>query len=272
MANKSGALSVLKILRMKEQGEKIAMVTAYDFPTAQLADAAGVDMVLVGDSVGSVVQGRVNTLGVTLDDMVYHTEMVARAAKRAMVVADVPFPYCQLGPQEAVRACARLLKETLADAVKIEAGASRAETVRAVVDAGIPVVGHCGLAPQSVKAVGGYRIQRDVDRLLEDCLAIQDAGAFAIVLECVQRDYAEEATKKLRVPTIGIGSGVGCDGQVLVFHDMFNYGAKEPNEAPKHARVYCDLHKLIDEGLRAYISDVKTGAFPGDAESFGAKQ
>lgn len=270
MANRSAALSVLKIRKMKEQGEKIAMVTAYDFPTAQIADAAGMDMILVGDSVASVVQGRENTLGVKLDDTIYHAEMVARGARRALVVADVPFPFCQLGPEEAVRACARILKETLADAVKIEGGITRAETVRAVVEAGIPVVGHCGLAPQSVKTEGGYRIQRDVERLLTDCVAIQDAGAFAIVLECVQRDYAEEVTRKLRVPTIGIGSGAGCDGQVLVFHDMFNYGAKDPSATPKHARVYCDLHKLIDEGFRAYISDVKSGAFPGDAESFGA--
>lgn len=272
MATKSGALSVTKILKMKESGEKIAMVTAYDFPTAQMADAAGLDVVLIGDSVGTVVQGRATTLGVTLDDMIYHAEMTARGVKRALVVVDLPFPYCQLGPDEAIRACARILKETEAAAVKIEGGASRAETVRAVVEAGIPVVGHCGLAPQSVKATGGYHIQRDVDRLLADCLAIEEAGAFAVVLECVQRDYAEEVTKKLRIPTIGIGSGVGCDGQVLVFHDLFNYAAKDPSETPKHARVYCDLRKLVDQGFRDYVADVKSGAFPGDAESFGAKK
>lgn len=272
MANKSGALSVLKILKMKEAREKIAMVTAYDYPTALIADAAGMDMILVGDSVATVVQGKSTTLGVKLDDTIYHTEMVVRAVKRALVVADMPFPYCQLGPNEAIRACARVLKETDATGVKIEGGAKRAETVRAVVEAGIPVVGHCGLAPQSVKATGGYHIQRDVDRLLADCQAIEDAGAFAIVLECVQRDYAEEVSRKLRVPTIGIGSGAGCDGQVLVFHDLFNFTNKEPNEVPKHARVYFDLHKVIDEGFRQYIADVKSGAFPGDAESFGAKK
>jgi len=272
MANKSGALSVLKIIKMKEAGEKIAMATAYDYPTAQMADAAGLDMILVGDSVASVVRGRSSTLGVKLEETIYHTEMVARAVKRAVVVADMPFPYCQLGPEEAVRACARVLKETDATAVKIEGGAKRASTVRAVVEAGIPVVGHCGLAPQSVKALGGYKVQRDVDQLLEDALAIQEAGAFAIVLECVQREYATEVTQKLRVPTIGIGSGAGCDGQVLVFHDLFNYANKEPEETPKHARVYCDLHKLIDKGFRDYVADVKSGAFPGDAESFGAKK
>ena len=269
MPNKADALSVLKILKMKESGEKIAMITAYDYPSAQIADAAGADMILVGDSVASVVQGRSTTLGVRLEDTIYHTEMVQRAVRRALVVADMPFPYCQLGPTEAVRACARVLKETNVTAVKIEGGAKRAETVRAVVDAGIPVVAHCGLAPQSVKA-HGYRIQRDLDQLLEDAQAVQEAGAFAVVLECVQREYASEVTKKLRVPTIGIGSGAGCDGQVLVFHDMFNYANSEPDQRPKHARVYCDLHKLIDKGVREYVADVKTGRFPNDSESFGA--
>lgn len=270
MANKSGALSVLKTLKMKDAGEKIAMVTAYDYPTAAIADAAGMDMILVGDSVASVVQGRPTTLGVRLEDTIYHSEMVQRAVKRALVVADIPFPYCQLGPEEAVRACARVLKETNVAAVKIEGGAKRAATVHAVVEAGIPVVGHCGLVPQSVKALG-YRVQRDLDQLIEDTQAIQEAGAFAIVLECVQREYAEEVTKRLRVPTIGIGSGAGCDGQVLVFHDLFNFADKTPDQTPKHARVYRDLHKIIDEGLREYVADVKEGRFPGDAESFGAK-
>ena len=269
MATKKSALSIARILKMKDAGEKIATVTAYDYPTARIADAAGVDILLVGDSVASVVQGRPTTLGVRLEETIYHTEMVQRAATRALVVADIPFPFCQLGPEEAVRACARVVKETNAGAVKIEGGAKRAETVRAVVDAGIPVLGHCGLAPQSVKAEG-YRIQRDLDRLLEDALAIQEAGAFAIVLECVQRDYAAEVTQKLRVPTIGIGSGAGCDGQVLVFHDLFNYADGDPEERPKHARVYRDLHKIIDEGLREYVADVKTGRFPNDSESFGS--
>lgn len=271
MVAKTSAISVARILRMKDAGEKIAMVTAYDFPTGRMADAAGIDMILVGDSVASVVQGRPTTLGVRLEETIYHTEMVQRAATRALVVADVPFPYCQLGPEEAVRACARVVKETNVGAVKIEGGAKRAETVRAVVEAGIPVLGHCGLAPQSVKAQG-YRIQRDLDRLLEDALAIQEAGAFAIVLECVQRDYAEEVTRKLRVPTIGIGAGAGCDGQILVFHDLFNFADGEPTERPKHARVYRDLHKIIDEGLREYVSDVKEGRFPNDTESFGASK
>ncbi len=271
MANKL-ALSALKIVKMKESGEKIAMVTAYDYPTAKMADVAGLDMILVGDSLGNVVQGKETTLSVTLDQVLYHAEMVARAAKRALVVVDMPFPYCQLGPEEAVRACARVLKETEADAVKIEGGTARAATVRAVVEAGIPVVGHCGLAPQSVKVEGGYHIQRDVDRLLQDCLAIQESGAFAIVLECVQADYAGEVSKKLRVPTIGIGSGPGCDGQVLVFHDLFNYADKDPSETPKHARVYCDLHKLIDKGFRDYVADVKSSAFPTAAESFAPRK
>lgn len=272
MANKSGANSVLKILNMKKNGEKIAAATAYDFPSALLADAAGVDLILVGDSLGTVVQGRPTTLGVTLDQTIYHTEMVARAAKRALVVADVPFPYCQLGPEEAVRACARVLKETEATGVKIEGGKSRAETVRAVVQAGIPVLGHCGLVPQSVKALGGYRVQRDRDQLFEDAAAIQEAGAFAVVVECVEREMAAELSETLTIPTIGIGAGIGCDGQILVFHDIFNFSNKKPEETPKHARVYCDLGAAIDDGFRRYVADVKNGDFPGDAESFGAKK
>ena len=269
MANKSGALSATKITKMKDSGEKIAVVTAYDYPSARLADAAGVDLILVGDSVGTVVQGRPTTLGVTLEQTIYHTEIVARAASRAVVIADVPFPYCQLGPDEAVRACARVLKETDATGVKIEGGASRASTIRAVVEAGIPVLGHVGLAPQSVKALGGYRVQRDLERLTEDALAVQEAGAFATVIECVQSDYAVAVTAKLAIPTIGIGAGVGCDGQILVFHDLFNFTDHGSEQTPKHARVYRDLHKIIDEGLREYVADVKSGAFPSDEESFG---
>ncbi len=272
MANKAGANSVLKFLEMKKRGEKIAVVTAYDYPTARMADAAGLDMLLVGDSLATVVQGRPTTLGATLDQMIYHAEAVARAAERATVVVDVPFPYCQLGPDEAVRACVRILKETEATAVKIEGGASRAETVRAVVAAGIPVVGHCGLVPQSVKALGGYKVQRDWDQLLEDTTAIQEAGAFAVVLECVELEHAAELSKRLTIPTIGIGAGVGCDGQVLVFHDLFNFSEKDPSATPKHARVYRDLGGLIGEGFREYVADVKAERFPGDAESFGAKK
>ena len=266
MAKKSSALSISKIVKMKENGEKIACSTAYDYPTARMVDAAGVDLILIGDSLGMVVQGRSSTLGVTLEEAIYHASAVKRAVERALVIVDVPFPYCQLGPDEAVRACARIIKETDATGVKVEGGASRASTVRAIVDAGIPVLGHCGLVPQSVKATG-YRAQRDYDALLQDCLAIEDAGAFAITLECVQRDAAKRVSERLKVPTIGIGSGVGCDGQILVFHDLFNYAAQEPDAVPKHARVYCDLHRLIDKGLREYVSDVKTGAFPSDDES-----
>ena len=198
--------------------------------------------------------------------------MVARAARRAVVIADMPFPYCQLGPDEAVRASARVIKETDATGVKIEAGAKRAATVAAVVEAGIPVLGHVGLAPQSVKALGGYVVQRDFDQLLTDATAIQDAGAFAVVVECVQAGYAEELSKRLTIPTIGIGAGPGCDGQVLVFHDIFNYADQEPDATPRHARVYRDLHKMIDEGFREYIADVKSGAFPSEAESFASKK
>ena len=261
MTTKNNTLTSIKIFQMKASGEKIAMATAYDYPTARMADQAGIDVILVGDSLATVVQGRKTTLGVKLEETIYHGEMVARAAERAVVIVDMPFPYCQLGPDEAVRACARVIKETDATGVKLEGGANRAETVRAVVESGIPVMGHVGLAPQSVKALGGYHMQRDWERLRDDALAIQDAGAFAIVLECVQADLAERVTKELTVPTIGIGSGSGCDGQVLVFHDMFNFTDHDPSQAPKHAKIYCDLHELVDQGLRQYVDEVKTSRF-----------
>jgi 3-methyl-2-oxobutanoate hydroxymethyltransferase len=197
-------------------------------------------------------------LGATLDQMIYHAEAVVRGAERALVVVDVPFPYCQLGPDEAVRACARILKETEATAVKIEGGASRAETVRAVVAAGIPVVGHCGLVPQSVKALGGYKVQRDWDQLLEDATAIQEAGAFAVVLECVEREHAAELSKRLTIPTIGIGSGAGCDGQVQVVTDILGLSGY----IPKHAKQYADLKQIMSAAFQQYVNDVRTKQFP----------
>ncbi|MDO5309823.1 MAG: 3-methyl-2-oxobutanoate hydroxymethyltransferase [Planctomycetia bacterium] len=258
---RSNLLSTVKIFQMKAAGEKISVATAYDYPTAKMEDQAGMDVILVGDSLGAVVQGKQTTLSVTLENMIYHAEMVVRAVERAVTIVDMPFPYCQLGPEAAVNACARVVKETDATGVKIEGGASRASTIRAVVDAGIPVMAHCGLVPQSVKALGGYRMQRDWEQLLSDALAVQEAGAFAVVLECVQADLAQRLTKELRIPTIGIGSGSNCDGQVLVFHDMFNFAAQDPSQAPKHARLYCDLHAHIDAGLRQYIKEVKEGSF-----------
>ena len=176
--------------KMKENGSKIVMMTAYDFPSAELIDAAGIDVILIGDSLGTVIQGKKTTLSVTLDEMIYHTRLVARASNRALVVADLPFPYAQLGPADAVRACAEILKESGAGAVKIEGGEKRADVIRAVTDAGIPVMGHCGLMPQEIRKLGGYKVQRDETALQRDLAAIQENGAFSVVLECVPHEIA----------------------------------------------------------------------------------
>ncbi|MDO5552991.1 MAG: 3-methyl-2-oxobutanoate hydroxymethyltransferase [Planctomycetia bacterium] len=268
MTGNTRILNVSDFAKMKSHGEKIAMLTAYDYPTAALLDESGADMILVGDSLGMVVQGHETTLSVTLDAMIYHAEMVARACRHAMVVVDIPFPFCQLGPEEAVRAAARIMKETKAGAVKIEGGAARAHTVRAVVDAGIPVMGHCGLMPQSVRRLGGYKVQREEKQLQDDTNAVVEAGVFAVVLECVGASLARAVTAACPVPTIGIGAGNGCDGQVLVFHDFLHLATRPRNEHPRHVRVYADLAATVEQAARDYIADVKSGVFPGDDESF----
>lgn len=253
--------------KMKENGSKIVMMTAYDFPSAELIDAAGIDVILIGDSLGTVIQGKKTTLSVTLDEMIYHTRLVARASNRALVVADLPFPYAQLGPADAVRACAEILKESGAGAVKIEGGEKRADVIRAVTDAGIPVMGHCGLMPQEIRKLGGYKVQRDETALQRDLAAIQENGAFSVVLECVPHEIAARQTARLVIPTIGIGAGKGCDGQVLVFHDLLGYHLPE-NAAPKHARAYANLGSIITGAVQTFAKDVRNGNFPSDAESF----
>lgn len=255
-------LTPLKIKGFKKDGKKIVVLTAYDYPTAKILDSVGVDILLVGDSLANVVQGKKTTLPVTLDQMIYHAEMVARAAESALVVVDLPFPFCQLGPTEAVRAGARILKESLADAIKIEGGKKRVETVAALVDAGIPVMGHCGLLPQDVLQTGGFFIQRQREQLLSDVVAIEQAGAFGLVLECVDRDIAAEASKVIAIPTIGIGSGQDCDGQVLVFHDILGFTPTEQTKIPKHVRRYADLHKIVSDAVRCYVDDVRNTVLP----------
>ena len=237
------------------------VLTAYDFPSAAILDACGVDAILVGDSLGNVVQGRQTTLPVTLDQIIYHAEMVARAASRALVIVDLPFPFCQLGPKTATKAAARILKETQADAVKIEGGANRAATIAAVVEAGIPVIGHCGLLPQDVHRLGGYVVQRDQDRLLADVAAVEVTGAFGVVLECVTADIAAKATRKTGIPTIGIGAGSHCDGQVLVFHDLLGFSADA--KVPRHVKRYADLRQTIGDAVKQYVEEVQNGTFPG---------
>jgi 3-methyl-2-oxobutanoate hydroxymethyltransferase len=256
-----------KIRAFKKEGRKIVALTVYDYPSAKILDSAGVDILLIGDSLGNVVQGKPTTLSVTLDQIIYHTEMVARAAQNALVVVDMPFPYCQLGTDEAVRAGARILKETLAGAVKFEGGESRAATIAALVEAGIPVLAHCGLRPQEIRQTGGYFVQRQKEQLFRDIQAVEQAGAFAVVLECLEAELAKEATQAVSIPTIGIGSGKHCDGQVLVFHDVLGY-TPDRQVALKHVKQYADLHTIISDAVRNYVKEVQEGGFPSDAHSF----
>ncbi len=249
----------------KSQRRRISVLTAYDFPTARLLDAAGVDCLLVGDSLGTAVQGWETTLRVTLDQIVYHAEMVARAARRALVVTDLPFLSYQVSPKQAIRSAGRILKETNSQAVKLEGGASMAVTIRSLVDAGIPVMGHVGLQPQSVRRLGGYKVQRSGDEILADAQAVAASGAFAVVLECIPSSMAARITEQVAIPTIGIGAGPKCDGQVLVIHDML--GLIEQFR-PKFVRQYADLGQQIRSAAAAYVADVAEGRFPGEVESF----
>jgi 3-methyl-2-oxobutanoate hydroxymethyltransferase len=251
--------------RWKQQRRKISVLTAYDYTTARLLDSAGVDCLLVGDSLGTVVQGWDTTLRVTLEQMIYHTEMVARAARRALVVGDMPFGSYEESTAQALRSASRFLKETQCQAVKVEGGKRVAPSVAALVDAGIPVMGHVGLTPQSVRKVGGYKVQRDAEFIEAEARALVDAGVFAIVLECVPAPLAAQLTASLPVPTIGIGGGRHCDGQVLVTPDML--GLFE-GFRPKFVRRYGALATLIREAAARYAADVAEGKFPNDDESF----
>jgi 3-methyl-2-oxobutanoate hydroxymethyltransferase len=249
------------------------MVTAYDWTFARLLDEAGVDMLLVGDSLGMVVQGHDTTLPVTLDEMVYHTRMVARGAARAMVVGDLPFGSYQGSPDQAVASAIRLVKDGGAHCVKLEGGLSMAATIERIASVDIPVVGHVGLTPQSVHRIGGHRVQGrrhgsapgGRERVIEDAKAVEAAGAFAVVLECIPLDLAAEITAALSIPTIGIGAGVHCDGQVLVLHDLVGF-----NDAwtPRFAKRYADLGREVVKAAQAYVAEVKDGAFPTETHAF----
>ncbi len=265
MSGDSGRMTVPKFVAMKAAGRKITMVTAYDYPTGTIADAAGVDAVLVGDSLAMVVQGHENTLPVSLDEMVYHAEIVGRAVQRALVIADMPFPTDHLGVHEAIRNAGRILKETRCQAVKLEGGADQAEVIAALVSAGIPVMAHCGLRPQNVHRLGGYRVQRDREHLLADAKAAEQAGAFAVLLECIPVDIVADITAAVSVPTIGIGAGPHCDGQVLVFHDLLGLST---GRLPRHVKVYADLGKTMREAIARYCDEVRNGQFPSREQSF----
>ena len=243
----------------------ITVLTAYDFPTAALFDAAGVDVLLVGDSLGMVVQGRAATTAVTLDQMVYHSEMVSRAAVRSFVVADLPFLTYHTGAADAVRNAGRLVQQGGATAVKLEGGRTRTAAIAAIVAADIPVMGHVGLTPQSAGKLGGFRVQRDADALLADALAVQDAGAFAVVVEAVPADLAARLTAELAIPTIGIGAGPHCDGQVLVWQDALGLN---PGRLPKFVRRFADLAGAIDAGVRDFCRQVQAREYPDDQHSY----
>ncbi len=263
------AITVPVVRARKASGEKVVMLTAYDYPSARIAEDSGADVLLVGDSLGMVVQGRSDTLGVTLEQMVYHCTMVARAAKRTLVVADMPFLTYQAGPRDALINCGRCLKEGGAQAVKIEGGARRAPLVRRLVENDIPVMGHIGLTPQSLHALGGFKVQGRTleaqEQLLKDALALERAGAFSLVLECVPSEVAREITAAVRIPTIGIGAGPYCDGQVLVFHDLL--GLYEGHLA-RFVRPYGDFGRQMREALSHFGEDVRGGKFPTEEEAF----
>ncbi len=247
------------LLKMKQEKKKITAMTAYDYPFARLVDQAGMVVILVGDSLGMVVQGKETTLPVTMDEMVYHTSMVSKACQRAMVVGDMPFMSYHGSIHDAVQNAGRFLKEAGASAVKLEGGAAVCDVIRAMAVSGIPVQAHIGLTPQSVHQMGGFRVQRDEERLLEDALNVQEAGAFSVVLEGIPSPIAAAITRKLTIPTIGIGAGPDCDGQILVLHDMLGMIDRVP---PKFVKPYADLKAEASKGLKAYISEVREGVFP----------
>jgi 3-methyl-2-oxobutanoate hydroxymethyltransferase len=271
----NGKVTVPELLQRKTsptgslEKKKITCLTAYDYPTARLVDEAGVDVVLVGDSLGMVVLGYDSTLPVTLEEALHHTKAVRRGVQRALVVGDMPYGTYHGEIHESVRNAMRFVKEAGAEAVKIEGGERRLELISRLTEAEIPVMGHVGLTPQSVNAMGGYRVQGKTpgaaEQLLRDAHSVEAAGAFAIVLEGIPREVAAEITRTVNIPTIGIGAGPDCDGQILVLHDMLGLTFQEP---PKFARQYADVGQVISEAVREYCADVRSGSFPSDAESY----
>jgi 3-methyl-2-oxobutanoate hydroxymethyltransferase len=262
-------VTVPRIKAMKERDEKITMLTAYDTPFARILDQAGVDILLVGDSVGSVVAGYPNTLPVTIDEMIYHTRAVTRGAEQALVVIDMPFMSYQISLEDAKRNAGRMIKESGAEAVKLEGGVNMKETIEAIVNIDIPVMGHIGLTPQSVHQMGGFKVQGKVEeqkqKVMADAVAVEEAGAFSVVLECIPTELAQEITEQLSIPTIGIGAGIHCDGQVLVIHDLLGLLG---DFRPKFVKSYVDLRTVISQAVEEYMQEVRKGAFPTDKHSF----
>jgi 3-methyl-2-oxobutanoate hydroxymethyltransferase len=261
-------VTVPGLLHRKRGGPPISALTAYDFTFARIFDAAGIDVLLVGDSLGNVVQGRDTTLPVTLEEVVYHTRMVSRAARRALVISDMPFGSYQISPEEALRNAVHCVKDGGAHAVKLEGGIGVAEAISRIVGAEIPVMGHVGLTPQAIHRMGGHRVQgrteRSAQRVLEDARAVQEAGAFSVVLEGIPAALALEVTRALDIPTIGIGAGAGCDGQILVMHDMLGLS----DWTPSFVKQYADLGALAGQAARRYVEDVANRKFPDDEHAY----
>jgi len=268
------AITAADLRAMKAGGQPITMVTAYDYPSARLVDAAGVDAILVGDTLGMVVLGHSSTVPVTMADMLHHTRAVARGASRALVVGDMPFLSYQVTPEEALRNAAALVQQGGAAAIKLEGGRAVASTVRRIVEAGIPVMGHVGLTPQAVHQLGGFRLQAKTppaaQALIDDALALEEAGVFALVLELVPAPLAARVTERISRPTIGIGAGAGCDGQIQVLHDLIGLsGDPEHDHVPRHTRRFAELGKLLREAIAAYVQEVREGRFPAPENAFG---
>lgn len=254
---------------MKKQGKRISCLTAYDALIARILDDAGIDLILVGDSLGNIVQGHETTIPVTLDDIIYHTKAVVKGVQRALVVADMPFMSYQVSPEEAFRNAGRLMKEAGASAVKVEGGHRVCEAVRRMTEAGIPVMAHLGLTPQSINQFGSYRARgqnaEEADEMLRDAKELEEAGAFAVVLEKIPMQLAQKITESLTIPTIGIGAGPHCDGQILVYSDMLGLTI---DFSPRFVRRYDSLHERIDDSVSRYIQDIQSGSFPDESESY----
>lgn len=267
--NKISRKTILDIKKMKMQGEKIAMLTAYDFAMASILDESDIDILLIGDSLGMVILGYDSTLPVTMEDMLRHTQAVARGSNKALIVADMPFLSYQVSPETALANAGRFLKEADAQAVKLEGGREHAEIVHKMTYAGIPVMAHLGLTPQSVNQLGGYKVQGKnedaAERIMKDAKILEEAGAFSLVLECVPEKLAAEITGALSIPTIGIGAGVQCDGQVLVVNDMLGIYDRM---TPKFVKKYANLNLEIKNAVKSYVKEVKTSAFPDEKHSF----
>ena len=262
-------VTVTTLQQMKEEKKKITMLTSYDYPVTQILDAAGVDVLLVGDSAGNVFSGYANTLPVTMEEMLYHTRAVARGASRALVVGDMPFMSYQTGIDDARRNAGRFLKEGGAHCVKLEGGVNMESVIKAIVDIDIPVMAHIGLTPQSVHRMGGFKVQGKDDaqrrQLMDDARAVERAGAFAVVMECVPESLAREITETIAIPTIGIGAGVHCDGQVLVIHDVMGL---LKGFRPKFVKQYVNMQEIMDRAVKEYIGEVRDGTFPGKEHIF----